>query len=124
MCNRAVVVTSGLQGYPTATAKAKQKVRQALHVCSAVGHAEAMSLTRRGLDKDRVPVAGYVYCNPVQCGDGMVRVSHWVVSFGSQRSKGCLLPAVADNHYAFTTAQSSPAASFWLGRMPTVCATS
>lgn len=23
-----------------------------------------------------------------------------------------------------TTAQSSPAASFWLGRMPTVCATS
>ena len=53
------------------------RLKRLVHVCSAVGHAKAMPLTRRGLDKDCVPVAGYVYCNPEQRGDRMVRVSHW-----------------------------------------------
>jgi len=77
MGNRAVIVAGGLQGHPTSTAKVKQEGGQALHVCGAVGHSEAVPLTRYGLDKDRAPVAGYVYCNPVRRGDRMVRASHW-----------------------------------------------
>lgn len=73
-------------------------------------------------NKDRVPVASYVYCTPVAIGWFMSAIG--VVSFGSQRSQGCLLPAVADNHYAFTTARSSPDGHSWPGRRRTAFATS
>ena len=45
MGERAVVVASGLQSHTTSPTKATEEVNQALHVCSAVGHAKAVSLT-------------------------------------------------------------------------------
>lgn len=68
---------------------------------------------------DRIKACNFFrYATSARSRSGWFVSAIGVVSFGSKRSKGCLLPAVADNHYAFTMAPSSSPTHWPNGRSP------